>query len=78
VLKISPTTALNELKKASTLSNVNHRRLVVLHPGEATVVIRLAEEDEVDEMRSRSYLQVKKSRSRDMHRFLCNHRACAV
>jgi IS1 family transposase/transposase-like protein len=51
VLKISPTTVLNELKrKESTLSNVNRHLLAVLKPDEVTVVIRLAEEAEVDEM----------------------------
>jgi hypothetical protein len=37
-------------KKESTLSSVNHRLLALLNPDEVTVVIRLADEAEVDEM----------------------------
>jgi len=40
----------NELKKKSTLSCVNHTLLPLLNPDEVDVVIRLADEAEVNEI----------------------------
>lgn len=40
----------NELKKKSTLSCVNHTLLALLNPDEVDVVIRLADEAEVNEI----------------------------
>jgi hypothetical protein len=50
VLKVSPTTVINELKKESALNSVNQRLLALLNPDEVTGVIRLAEKAEVDEL----------------------------
>ena len=51
VLKISPTTVINEIeKKEPALTSVNQPLLNTLHPDEVDVVIRRAEEAEVDEM----------------------------
>jgi IS1 transposase len=51
VLKISPTTVINELKKKeAALISVNEPLLNALFPRDVEVIIRRADEAEVDEM----------------------------
>jgi len=51
VLKISPTTVINTLKKKGpVLTSVNQLLLNTLHPDDVDVMIRRADEAEVDEM----------------------------
>jgi len=50
VLKISPTTVINTLKKGPALTSVPQPLLNTLHPDEVDVMIRRADEAEVDEM----------------------------